>query len=119
MKFFQSLFVATAGISAVSQAYVVDIYDTKDCTGSARSINVYDNTCKYPGGFQSLKVTTQGGSSQQLTAYSRQACAGAQTLRKCVHGPDSVPVGQCFQTTNGNGGSNALSSYSSAGDCPN
>ena len=106
------MFVAT-------QAYVVELFENSDCTGNSGSRNVWDNTCAYTQGFQSLMLTTNGGGLQQLTAYSRQACAGEQTFQGCAAGVDSLPLGVCFQTTNSNGGSNALSSYSSGGDCPN
>ncbi|KAF1347181.1 hypothetical protein BDV97DRAFT_358735 [Delphinella strobiligena] len=119
MKVFQPLFVAGAGLFVASQAYVVELYETKDCSGSSTSRNVYDNTCAYVDGFQSFKLTTKGGKLQQLTAYSRQACAGATTFQGCAAGVDSMAIGVCHQAHNSKGGSNALSSYSSGGDCPN
>ena len=119
MKNFLTLFVAGAGLFLASQAYVVELYDNKDCTGASSSRNVYDNTCAYTSGFQSLKLTTNGGNLQQLIAYSPQACAGRQTFSGCAAGVDSLKLGECHQTTNSNGGSNALSSYSEGGVCPN
>ena len=119
MKFFPTFFIAGAGLFVASQAYIVEMYENTDCTGSSSSRNVYDNTCAYTGGFQSLKLTTNGGANQQLTAYSPQDCAGAQTFQGCAAGIDSLKIGECHQTTNSAGGSNALSSYSSAGVCPN
>ncbi len=119
MKNFLTLFVSGAGLFVASQAYIVDLYDTTDCTGASTERNVYDNTCAYTEGFQSLKLTYNGGDLQQLTAYSPQACAGAQTFQGCAAGVDSLVLNQCYQTTNSAGGSNALSSYSSGGDCPN
>ena len=102
-----------------SQAYVVELFENPDCTGDSASRNVYDNTCAYTQGFQSLTLTANGGDLQQLIAYSPQACAGEQTFHGCAAGIDSLPLNTCFQTTNSNGGSNALSSYSSGGECPN
>lgn len=119
MKTFQTLFIAGAGLFVASQAYIVELWENTDCTGSSTSRNVYDNTCAYTEGFQSLQLTTQGGALQQLIAYSPQACAGEQTFTGCAAGVDSLVIGQCHQTTNSNGGSNALSSYSSGGVCPN
>ena len=119
MKGFITLFLAGAGIFAASQAYVVELFENPDCTGDSGSRNVYDNTCAYTQGFQSLKLTANGGDLQQLIAYSPQACAGEQTFHGCAAGIDSLEIGVCHQTTNSNGGSNALSSYSSGGDCPN
>ena len=95
------------------------MYDSTDCTGASTSRNVWDNTCAYTSGFQSLKLTYSGGDYQQLTAYSRQACAGAETFQGCAAGVDSLKLNVCHQTTNGDGGSNALSSYSNGGPCPN
>ena len=116
MKIFPTFFIAGAGLFVASQAYVVELYANTGCTGSSSSRNVYDNTCAYTQGFQSFKFTTQGGALQQLTAYSPQDCAGEQTYQGCAAGVDSLTIGQCYQTSEG---SNALSSYSSGGDCPN
>lgn len=119
MKNFLTLFVAGAGLFVASRAYVVELYDTKDCAGAPRSRNVYDNTCAYTSGFQSLKLTAHGGKLQQLSAYSKQACAGSKTAHGCAAGVNSLKLGVCHQATDSSGGSNALSSYSSGGVCPN
>ena len=119
MKNSLTYFAAAAGMFVASQAYVVELYNNPDCTGDSGSRNVYDNTCAYTQGFQSLMLTGNGGALQQLTAYSPQDCAGEQTFQGCAAGINSLQIGVCHQTTNGNGGSNALSSYSSGGVCPN
>ena len=119
MKNFLTSFIAGAGLFVAAQAYIVELYDDTDCTGDSTSRNVYDNTCAYTSGFQSLKLTYNGGDFQQLTAYSPQACAGAVTFQGCAAGVDSLELNECHNTTNSDGGSNALSSYSSAGYCPN
>ncbi|KAK0511846.1 hypothetical protein JMJ35_005696 [Cladonia borealis] len=106
MKNSLASFIAGAGLIVASQAYIVNL-------------NVYDNTCAYTIGFQSLELTTNGGALQQLTAYSRQACAGPTTYQGCAAGVDSMPLNVCYDTVDSAGGSNALSSYSSGGDCPN
>ena len=120
MKTFQTLFIAGASLFLTSQAYVVELYGTTDCTGASTSRNVYDNTCAYTQGFQSLKLTTNGGGTQQLIAYSPQACAGTQNFHGCAAGVDCLKIGECHKTTDGSGGgSNALSSYSNGAYCPN
>lgn len=111
--------IAIAGLFASSQAYIVDMYDSTDCSGDSTSRNVWDNTCAYTSGFQSFSLNTYGGALQQLVAYSPQACAGEQTFSGCAAGVDALTIGACHQATNSDGGSNALSSYSSGGDCPN
>ena len=111
MKSLLTTFVAGASLLVASQAYVVTMYTGTGCTGSATSRNVWDNTCAYTKGFKSLKLTTKGGGGQQLTAWSRNACAGPDTLRDCAAGNHGLRVGKCYQTTNSDGGSNALSSY--------
>ena len=112
MKNLLNTFVAGAGLLvASSQAYVVTLYTGDGCTGAVATRNVYDNTCAYTGGFKSLKLTKQGGGGQQLTAWSRNACAGAATLRDCASGNHGLVVNKCYGTTDGDGGSNALSSY--------
>ncbi|KAF9037741.1 hypothetical protein BJ165DRAFT_1502814 [Panaeolus papilionaceus] len=114
-----TLFVAAAAFTSVSQAYVVQLFSGRDCTGDVWERNVWDNTCAYERGFQSFKMTTNGGGLQQMTIYSRQACAGATTFQGCVAGVNSIATGVCHNAVNGDGGSNALSSYSSGGVCPN
>ncbi len=109
----------TTTFITLSSAYVVELYSNTGCTGTNVSWNVWDNTCAYTTGFQSLKLTYNGGDLQQLIAYSPQACAGEQTFSGCAAGVDALPLNECYQTTNSDGGSNALSSYSSGGDCPN
>ncbi|PPR06182.1 hypothetical protein CVT24_000724 [Panaeolus cyanescens] len=110
-----TLFVAAATFAGVSHAYVVELYSGKDCTGDTWSRNVWDNTCAYEDGFKSFKLKKHGGAFQQMTAYSRQACAGTTTFQGCSSGVNSVGIGVCHNTDSG---SNALSSYSSGGPCP-
>ena len=119
MKFTLATLLTATTLLATSHAYVVELYSNDDCTGTSTSWNVWDNSCAYTTGFQSLKLTTNGGDLQQLIAYSPQACAGTQIFSGCAAGVDSLALNECHQTTNGDGGSNALSSYSSGGDCPN
>ena len=115
MKIFQTLFISGAALFVASQAYVVELYGSTDCTGGSTRRNVWDNTCAYTDGFRSLRLKKNGGTFQQLTAYSRQACAGTTTLQGCASGVNSLPIDNCVRTS---GGSNALSSYSSGGPCP-
>ena len=106
--------IFTALIS-LSGAVVLDIYDDDACTQlKTAGVNIYDNSCgSWMGGFQSYKIT--GDSSQAfqcLTTYSHNYCADAATsVRRAVHS------GDCFTATNGAGGSNAISSYTSTGNC--
>ncbi|KAK8216216.1 hypothetical protein HDK77DRAFT_425485 [Phyllosticta capitalensis] len=119
MKSFAALFLALAAFFTATQGFVVTMYDNDDCTGASRSRNVWDNTCAFTDGFQSFKMTTHGGKLQQLTAYSRQACAGTSTKKVCAAGVNAVDLNKCIKARNSNGGSNALSSYSNGGVCPN
>ena len=100
---------------ATSQAFVVEMFRDADCGGDATRRNVYDNTCAYTDGFKSFKFLNHGGPFQQLTAYSRQACAGKTVYQNCASGVNSIEIDACI-TTDGSG--NALSSYSSGGPCP-
>ena len=118
MKVFAAL-IAGASLLTASQAYVVTLYSGKDCTGTSTSRNVWDNTCAYTKGFQSFELTKYGGGTQQLIAYSRQACAGPLTATVCASGINGIPLGECYAARNGDGGSNALSSYSTGAECPN
>ena len=58
-------------------------------------------------------MKVHGGSFQYVTAYSRQACAGPSTWSACVDGGfnDQTGINVCHNTVNGDGGSNALSSF--------
>ena len=111
MKSLLTSFVAAASLFVASQAYIVELYENNDCTGDSTSLNVWDSTCAYTSGFQSLKLTYNGGYNQQLIAYSPQACAGPETLIGCAYGVNSLPLDVCYLTINDDGGSNALSSY--------
>lgn len=102
---FQSIFLTLLVGAGLSNAVVVDLFDDTDCNTPAGSRNVYDNSCAPLGGFQSYRITNSGGSGQQLSAYSRNACAGAVTSCTGV-----AATGGCIRATNDNGGSNAMSS---------
>lgn len=94
---------------------------------------VWDNTCAtWMMGFQSFRVHTYGGSGQHLHAYSRNACVaptvggysgayidGRQegaALVKEVRDREDVDAAvlnyPCYETTNADGGANALASWS-------
>lgn len=118
MKLF-TLLATAAGLLATSNAYVVEMFPDKDCGGEPVRRNIYDNTCAYTKGFQSIKLKVNGGNFQQIVAYSPQSCAGTQTFSGCSSGIRSLELEECHNTVNGDGGSNALSSYSNAGPCPN
>ncbi|PPR04476.1 hypothetical protein CVT24_013268 [Panaeolus cyanescens] len=112
-------FVAAAAFTGATNAYIVQLFSGSDCSGDSWERNVWDNTCAYERGFQSFKLTYNGGGTQLLTTYSPQACAGAITFQGCAAGVNSLALGRCFNAVDGSGGSNALSSYSTAGSCPN
>lgn len=69
-------------------------------------------------GFQSIKVTTFGGGGQMGRFYSRNACAGSTTLEAKVDNqvverkPEFKVLASdyCYDTVNGDGGSNAIGS---------
>nr|POE71824.1 hypothetical protein CFP56_11700 [Quercus suber] len=90
-----------------AEGAVVTFYSGMGCTGGTSSRNVYDNSCATGvGGFQSYMITSGGGGGQQVTTYSRDACAG--TTYSCVSAGD---VGTCHDSFGTNGsGSNAISS---------
>jgi hypothetical protein len=39
------LILSALSLSALSSAYVVDLYSQTDCQGEFQTVNVYDNTC--------------------------------------------------------------------------
>lgn len=79
---------------------------------------VWDNTCSVPPrGFQSIKPVVYGGNVQVANFYSRNSCAFDRTLENVLvdEGKDSrFQLGQCQNTFNGDGGSNAMNSLSDA-----
>jgi hypothetical protein len=105
--FFGKTVVALVAVllTSTSNAAIMNFYSDQNCQNGAGSRNVYDNSCAPTGGFQSFMITSGGGSGQQITMYSRNACAGPYTA--CV---GAGSVGTCFRSVNGNGGSNAVSS---------
>ncbi|KAL4809810.1 hypothetical protein BDV18DRAFT_156192 [Aspergillus unguis] len=74
-----SLKTAVIGIlslASTSSGFVVTVYSNPDCTGTAREINVYDNTCRAPisPGFAAFKVKTYGSSSQRAYFFRAGGC---------------------------------------------
>ncbi|KAL2868902.1 uncharacterized protein BJX67DRAFT_40676 [Aspergillus lucknowensis] len=63
-------------LTTPSSAYVVTVYSNPDCTGTARDINVYDNTCHAPAnpGFAAFKVKTYGSAHQYAHFYEPGSC---------------------------------------------
>jgi hypothetical protein len=102
--------ILLAALTATANAAVVDFFNDNNCQDFSYSRNIYDNTCGPTGGFQSFRVTADGGNFQRLTAYSRNACAGASTA--CI---DAYGNYGCVSATNVNGGSNAMSSGTDCG----
>lgn len=111
MLFTKSLLFAGAFVAAANAA-VVEVFSDQNCQNSKGTTNVWDNSCdtNMPNYFQSFKITEQGGHDQQITAYIRNACAGAQGA---CHG--ATQVGQCFTSFGANGASNALGSSTHCG----
>lgn len=99
-----------------SHGFIVTLWTEPDCKGDAASRNVFDNTCAPTGGFQSFQITTYGGETQQLAAYSMNDCVLPLTYTACADGgSDSSPaLGACLNTS---AGSNAIGSTSSGGSC--
>ncbi len=102
-KFFSTI-IGTFAL--VSDAAIVNFYKDRECNIQIGSRNIWDNTCaKHLAGFQSLAITTAGGSDQSLTTFSLSSCTGPET--NCI---DATALWRCFATTDKNGGSNAIAS---------
>lgn len=117
MHFYSNLTGMTAALALVSQssAFVMDIYDSADCSGTARSVNVWDNTCAtWMGGFQSYVPRVYGGPHQKSYFFIPGNC-GDLTSSYGVHwvdgGDGNFQVGQC-RNFGGNRVMNAVASYS-------
>ncbi|KAH7084237.1 hypothetical protein FB567DRAFT_550257 [Paraphoma chrysanthemicola] len=105
MQFSTLVLTLLATGAPLTSAVVVDLFSDTNCNNRAGSRNVFDNSCAPLGGFQSYRITGSGGSGQQLSAYSRNACAGPVTACTPV-----AASGACIRARNDNGGSNAMSS---------
>lgn len=103
--FFSKPALALMAAFALANGAVIDLFSDTACGNAAGSRNVYDNTCAPLGGFQSFRITSGGTGGQQISAFSRNACAGPVT--SCVSAGN---VGTCYAAFNGDGGSNAISS---------
>lgn len=107
---FNTHLIALTATLALTNAAVVSLFSDTNCANAAGTRNVEDNTCAALGGFQSYMITSGGGGGQLISAYSENSCLGAVT--SCV---GAGSLGTCFQSINGNGGSNAMSSGTSCG----
>jgi hypothetical protein len=100
---FQPLLLLT--LLGSSTAVIVDLFHDTNCQNPAGNRNVYDGSCAPLGSFSSFRITTNGGPGEQLSAYSRNACAGPVTA--CVQ---ATVNGACVRATNNAGASNAMGS---------
>ena len=95
------------GLCAFStNAAVVEFWSKPNCEGTSyRTINVYDNTCSTStGAFGSFKITTAGGSNQNINAYSHNLCDYSN-----IGDFDAGDTGKCLNTY---GEANAMGSAS-------
>ncbi|KAK4446201.1 hypothetical protein QBC34DRAFT_412116 [Podospora aff. communis PSN243] len=110
--FLLSILFAILALNFGTHAAIVDFFHDRNCTDPAGSRNIWDNTCAYTGAWESVRITTKGGSDQWLTAWSQNACAGIETRSFSAQ-----LVGKCFWAYDQDGASNAISSYSCAASC--
>lgn len=112
MVSYTALLAAAATLMTGTNAVIVSFYSDQNCQNMYNSRNIYDNTCATGvGGYQSFIITTGStDAGQQVSAFSRDACAGDVTA--CVA---SNQLNRCITAVNGNGGSNAISSSTGCG----
>jgi hypothetical protein len=110
--FFLFILLATLALNLGTHAAIVDFFHDRNCTDHAGSRNIWDNSCAYTGAWESIRITTAGGSGQWLTCWSQNACAGIETRSFSAQ-----DVGVCRWAYDRDGASNAISSYSCAPDC--
>lgn len=104
MQFQSALLALFAGI-AVTNAAVIQFYSDDNCQTTTFKQNIYDTTiCASTGGFKSYKITTAGGTGENIETYSTNACATSTSSTSASE------VGVCVVATNSNGGSNSVSS---------
>ena len=64
-----------ANLMATGFALVMDVYGSKDCSGSAKSVNVWDNTrATGMGGFQSYIPRVYRGTHQHAYFFAPSNC---------------------------------------------
>jgi hypothetical protein len=105
MMFSTLLVTVMAAFTMSANAAIVSMYSDKFCRDFVGERNVWDNTCAPERGFQSWRITTDGGGGQYIRSYSRNACVDPST--NCQ---DAQAKGFCHQAVNNDGGSNALGS---------
>jgi hypothetical protein len=68
--------LATAlAVASKGSAFVMEIFDSVDCTGTSRHVNVYDNTCAtWMGGFNSYLPKVYGGTHQRAFFFVPGNC---------------------------------------------
>ncbi|OAL42876.1 hypothetical protein IQ07DRAFT_593512 [Pyrenochaeta sp. DS3sAY3a] len=105
---------ALATLATPSSAFVMRIYDSGDCSGASRSVNVWDNTCATPGGFRSFTPTTYGTNHQRMYFFSPGNCGDIFNVLKegWADGGGSLKIGTCYGF--GNQVANAAASYYTA-----
>ncbi|KIX96364.1 uncharacterized protein Z520_08142 [Fonsecaea multimorphosa CBS 102226] len=63
------------GFLNAGSAFVMTAWENPDCTGTARSINVWDNSCKEFGtGFAAFTLDVYGGSDQKAYISRASGC---------------------------------------------
>ncbi|KAF2107085.1 hypothetical protein BDV96DRAFT_654173 [Lophiotrema nucula] len=107
--------LAIASLATTSSAFVMDVYDSNDCSGDARNVNVWDNTCAtWMGGFKSYIPRVYGGTHQYAYFFAPSNCG---SLPGSIGGDwadgGGFKVGQCYYFGDGNTVANAAASYSS------
>ncbi|KAF1849567.1 uncharacterized protein K460DRAFT_40 [Cucurbitaria berberidis CBS 394.84] len=61
-------------------SYVIDVYDSDNCSGGSREVNVWDNTCAtWMGGFKSYKPKVYGGPHQKAYFFVPGNCGDLTT----------------------------------------
>jgi hypothetical protein len=85
--------------AAQGSAFVIDVYDSTDCTGGSRSVNVYDNTCAtWQGGFSSYVPRVYGGQHQYAYFYVPSNCIDPNVFKRgwADGGDGNFRVGDCY-----------------------
>lgn len=78
-----AILAAAFSLGGHVSAFVVNVYDSLDCTGPGREVNVWDNTCAlWMAEFRSFRPTVYGGMHQYGWAFSKtEDCSGSDGWR--------------------------------------
>ncbi|XP_014553771.1 hypothetical protein COCVIDRAFT_18361 [Bipolaris victoriae FI3] len=97
--YFTSTLVAFLGLSSGALGYKFTAFSGRDCTGDAKDVNVWDNTCRDQNipATQSFRILNLGGNLQKADFYDVGNCVGSARKIWWADGRENAfQVGKCI-----------------------